>query len=517
MPVSKPRTETRTEAHDDTPAFDIPADKVALHQWIHANLGIALARRPMDLDHQAPFDYILHTFFGDRPDRGAASDRGTAFPGGAQRAEARCHAPDAVLWANRGGGKTFLGAIATALDLIFKPGIEVRILAGSLEQAERMHHHLRAFFTRDNLEPFVDGRITDTRLRLKNKSRVELLAQSQTSVRGTRVQKLRCDELNVFDPLVWEAAQLTTRSARCGDWLVRGSIECLSTMHLPHGPMARVIAEARAGKRRLFRWNVLDVLETCPPARPCDTCSLHAECRARAKEHEGGHIAIDDAVTQKSRVALLTWESEMLCLRPKRTDCVFPEFDHRRHIFEGDIETAGAVFLCGMDFGYRTAAVLWAALLPDGTLHIVDERIVQNATLGTHIAAILDPMRPRPLWLAVDPAGLQVNDQTGRSAVQLLSAAGLEYRARVSKVAPGLLAVRARLQPADGSPPRLLIHARCKRLIEALDAYHYDPARPDLDTPVKDGIHDHPIDALRYLVINLDQPRTLRQHNYIAP
>ena len=40
-----------------------------------------------------------------------------------------------------------------------------------------------------------------------------VLAQSQRSVRGLRVQKLRCDEVELFDPAVWEAAQLTTRSA----------------------------------------------------------------------------------------------------------------------------------------------------------------------------------------------------------------------------------------------------------------------------------------------------------------
>ena len=41
------------------------------------------------------------------------------------------------------------------------------------------------------------------------------------SVRGTRVQKLRCDEVELFTPEVWDAVQLTTQSKLCGGVEVR--------------------------------------------------------------------------------------------------------------------------------------------------------------------------------------------------------------------------------------------------------------------------------------------------------
>ena len=103
---------------------------------------------------------------------------------------------------------------------------------------------------------------------------------------------------------------------------------------------------------------------------------------------------------------------------------------------------------------------------------------------------------------------MAVNDQTGRSSLQVLTDAGLTIRTRRSEIAQGILAVRTRLAPADGSPPRLQVHARCKRLIEALEKYHYDANRPQQETPLKDGTHDHPIDALRYLITQLDKPFT---------
>ena len=57
------------------------------------------ARTPLIPDHAAPFDYLCHAFFeGARPAR----------PGCAT-------SPDCIVWANRGGGKTYLAAVASLL------------------------------------------------------------------------------------------------------------------------------------------------------------------------------------------------------------------------------------------------------------------------------------------------------------------------------------------------------------------------------------------------------------------
>ena len=234
-----------------------------LHEWLRCVLGVEVPRAPTEPGSSAPFDYLCHAFF-----EGAAPE-----------------SPDGVVWANRGGGKTFYAAVATLLDLAFKPGIEVRILGGSLEQSGRAYEHLRRLFEREEMRGLVDGAITERRLRLRNGSRAEILAQSEASVRGTRPQKLRCDEVDLFDPEVWEAAQLTTRSRVCGEGagavLVRGAVEAIGTMHRPRGLMASL---TRAGNgRRVFRWGFVDVLERCPQERACAACPLWDECAGRAK------------------------------------------------------------------------------------------------------------------------------------------------------------------------------------------------------------------------------------------
>lgn len=481
---------------------------------------------------------------------------------------------DCIVWANRGGGKTFLGAVATLLDLLFKPGIEIRILGGSMEQSRRMHAHLRRLIDprrNERIAAEVSGKITERRIVLRNGSEVELLAQSQASVRGTRVQKLRCDEVELFDREVWEAAQLTTRSKRCGEFEVRGTIECLSTMHLPHGLMHELLGEVAEGKRVLFKWGVVDALGACGEERTCRArngqmakgqiakegqgtegvgvpeggsdlafghlpfgdldCPLLAECGGKAKlpTRTPGHITIDDAIRMKSRVSLRTWQAEMLCLRPRRTDCVLPEFEAAGHVFAHEAPSGeGVRWVGGMDFGFRNATViLWACVDSEDVLWVMDERYEQEKLLSDHIEALLQS-RPREravagrdsrtwpklAWIGADPAGTQTHEQTGASNVQQMKKAGLVVRTKKLAMVHGLELIRARLRPAGaGVRPRLFVHARCVKLIESLERYHYDANKTASDVPVKDG-PDHAVDALRYLVQNLDRPVRVAAGSY---
>lgn len=503
-----------TDLHAE-PRF--PSSTDALHRWLKHTLDITLPRSPLIPGHTPPAAYIEHAFF----EAGALLDPPAPTP----------DALDTVVWASRGGGKTYLGAVATMLDLVFKPGIEIRILGGSLEQSKRMLAHLRRLFQNPALEPLLDGRITEHRVRLGTGSVAEILAQSQTSVRGSRVQKLRCDEADLFDPEIWEAAQLVTRSLQlrlAGGRIaeVRGSIECLSTMHLPYGLMHRVVQEARDGRRSLFRWGVVDVLETCGPEHTCSGCALRPECAGAAKARaEPGHVRVHDAVRMKSRVSEATWESEMLCLRPRKTDIVYPEFDRAVHVVgDGpDWRPPRGTLLAGMDFGFRApTVVLWAVLDEHDSLWVLAERVQAETVLEDHARAILegpgvDGITGPPLWVGADPAGRQCNDQTGVSAAGVLRKAGLTVRDGVRPLQTGVSIVRARLRPAGGpdgaSPPRLFIHARCAHLIECMERYHYPADRPESMSPEKDGF-DHAADALRYLVQNLERREGLAIRHY---
>ena len=469
-----------------------PETPAQLRAWLRLVLGLRVPDRPIDPAHSAPLDYLAHAFFDDRDPR------------------------DCVVWANRGGGKTFYAAVATALDLVFKPGVEVMILGGSLQQSQRVLAHLRRCFESDALAPLVRDRLTERRVALINGSVARVLAQSHTSVRGARPQIIRCDEAELFDPDIWRAAQLVTRSETLGGRPVRGAVEALSTWRRVGGLMDELVAPPRNDgdppTRRLFRWNAIDAVARCEPERPCEPCPLLPECARRAKRARG-HQPVDDLVAMKARADDLTWQAEMLCSRPITTDAVYPGFSPDLHVAPFPDPPASHRWVGGVDFGFRNpTVVLWAALAPDGALRVVDERVERETTLDRHIEAVRDAPWPAPEWFGVDPAGRQRSDQTGLSPIAVLRRAGLAVRARRVPLADGLRAVRARLEPAHGAPT-LLVHPRCRRLIHALRAYRFARGAPSL-TPLKDGA-DHPADALRYLVQNLDLCHDARRERYI--
>lgn len=495
-----------SETYTNTPWANAPRTPDELHAWLVEHLSVMVVREPIDPGHSAPFDYLCHAFFEERVPR------------------------DCVVWANRGGGKTFYGAIATLLDMVFKPGIEIRILGGSLEQSKRMHTHLRQLFAVEPFDELIEGKITERRIALTNGSRVELLAQSQTSVRGTRVQKLRCDELELFDREVWEAAQLTTREMGNAARRVRGSIECFSTMHVPYGLMHELIAQsAEGGARRVFKWGLVDVLGACDETHRCigddAPCPLAPECAGRAKGRSPsprtpaqtpGHISIDEAIALKQRVGRDTWNSEMLCLRPQRSDCVIPEFDERVHVIDNLPPDSGQWnCVAGMDFGIRSpTVVVFARVDPGGVVWIVDEHVASDRALGQHVA-VIRAHTPVPEWIGVDPAGRQRGLQTGISDIQAMQNAGLRVKDRRLDLHEGLKLIRARLRPASDGP-RLYIHRRCEHLIDSIRKYHYPQDLPFCDTPVKDG-QDHCVDALRYMLQNLDRAYRTTEENYATP
>ena len=447
----------------------------SLHAWIDQHTGLRVPRRAVCPGHSAPFDYICNSYF-----------------------EPAC---DQVIWAPRGGGKTSLAAVATLLDLLHKPGVSVRILGGSLEQSLKMWDYLLPQIETIAPDQIDNPRATARRLELTNGSFAAVLTQSQKSVRGLRVQKLRCDEVELFDADVWEAAQLTTRSRDDG---VRGTVEALSTLHRPHGLMQKIVESAETSGKKVVRWCLLDVLQKCPPERDCATCDLWPDCGGVAKEKCDGFFPIDDAVTMKRRVSEETWQSEMLCRRPSVRGCVFPTFSDD-HVTDPPFpldETCD--WWLAMDFGFSNPlACLWVVTRGD-QVYVVDEHVLRQKTLDEHLKIIEARPWPRVRRVACDPAGNGRSDQTALSNVDLLRRRGYVVRTKPSRIVDGVELVRAVLRSAAGET-RLRVHPRCKHLIAALRSYRY-PDNAPTELPDKDGEHDHAIDALRYFFVN--QTRT---------
>ena len=109
-----------------------PTTRAELQRWCKQWLDVALPGEPVCECHNTPLDYLEYVFF----------EKGDADP---------------LVWACRGGGKTLLGAVATLLDMLFKPGVEIRILGGSQTQSERMYEHLVRMVERHFRDRMIRG------------------------------------------------------------------------------------------------------------------------------------------------------------------------------------------------------------------------------------------------------------------------------------------------------------------------------------------------------------------------
>ncbi len=460
------------------PPQNIDELKVFLRHW----LGIEIPDKRICPHHFSPMDYLCASFFGQQ---------------------------DLLVWANRGGGKTMLAAVATILDAVFRYPSQIRVLGGSFDQSDRLADYIRDILETQPL--LLDEPPTRQRVRLVGGSEIRMLAQSQRAVRGQHVQKIRCDEVDLFDAEVWRAVQFATQSQR----LARGSIEVLSTLHRSGGLMQKLVDESRTGSEssaegyKLISWCLWEVIERCDESRRCEDCLLADDCRGIAREG-AGFFKIDDAIAIKARSSRAAWEAEMLCKGPQREWLVFSEFDPVGHVSEVEYCSDWPLYRA-MDFGYRSPLVcLWIQVTPAGRVHVIDEYSQTQLPLIQHAANIKQRDPGAVVMSYVDPAGRQKESTSGAACTELLAAQGIPCAWRTSTISEGLELIRAALAPAAGQST-LNIHPRCAELVEAFNSYHYPPpgtaaASTAPDKPVKDG-PDHYIDALRYFFVNRMRPK----------
>ncbi|MGC9454821.1 MAG: hypothetical protein ACP5HU_08135 [Phycisphaerae bacterium] len=464
-----------------------PKTPAQLAHLVRECFDLNVPSRALCEGHNSPLDYLVASFFCER---------------------------DLLVWANRGGGKTMMAAVATLLDAVYHGPVHIRVIGGSFEQSNRLAEHIRELLER-RPELLVKPPTRD-RVQLTGGSEIRMLPQSERAVRGQHVQKIRCDEVELFDERVWRAVQFATRSTA----VARGSIEVLSTLHRSGGLMHRLVSDAKrlpspaktdaGGASRgyaLLQWCLWDVIQRCPKRRRCEDCPLADDCKGVARRGEG-FFRIDDAIAIKARSSRAAWDAEMLCKGPHREWLVFPEFDLARHVRPAGFCRDWPLYRA-IDFGYRSPLVcLWLQVSPAGAVHVIDEYVRRRLPLTAHADEILrrDPPDAKVAMTYVDPAGRQKEATSGAACTELLRAAGIASTCRSSTIAEGLELIRAALAPACGDAS-LVIDPRCKRLIDAFGSYHYPPpgSAGDSEKPAKDG-PDHLIDALRYFFVNRMRP-----------
>ncbi|HET6494272.1 MAG TPA: hypothetical protein VFH61_02780 [Thermoleophilia bacterium] len=459
-----------------------PCTDDQLHAYL-ANpnfFGIRWARnritmRPACREHTPPFQYIADSFF-DRYDA-------------------------AIIWACRGGGKTYGGATITALEAIFKPGIEQKIIGASEKQARKMfnkfvpmmeanYSHLILHLTKERCELVGDGL-------------VEALTASNTSIMGDHIPRVRIDEIDELHPDVLRGAKAIAMASDRHGHHYDAKIELLSTYHRPYGNMHEEVARLTAAGAKHYKWCVFDVLQRCAPSENCKKCVLWEECQGVAKIQCNGHIPVRNARLWKQIYDPEEWRSFFLCEEPFKGGLFFKQFTKLLHVAEAPIPyNSGLPLYRGIDFGSNDPThVVWVQenKKSDGIqAWVIDEWRKKGGSLSENAVAVQRYHHEKGYRATkgdfADPSGLPYIREWNKLGFRIIP--GPKRNDRAS----GQEAVRRLLRTADGKI-RIQISPNCQYLIREMGSLHYPdprPGQPRKEDHVK--VDDHAVDALRYII-----------------
>jgi len=220
------------------------------------------------------------------------------------------------------------------------------------------------------------------------------------------------------------------------------------------------------------------------------------------------HPARDASWEREARRGLseARWRQEYEVDFEVMADRVYDEYNADSHLLTQRWQPGnnpGRIFR-GIDFGYRHPYAVWAQLLPDGTLVVFDEWEGRDATVEDLAEAInrvdaRNGLTESDVALSgCDPAGASASDAGLAPAVRLMQM-GYKLTWRTSQIMTGVELIKSRLRDARGRV-WLIFSPDAKQTVYHLKHYRWVPGR---EAPDKDDTHDHAMDALRYLVINL--------------
>ena len=275
-----------------------PKNKHQLQQWMKLLFGIILPAKSVCKDHVAPLDAAWAAYSGD----------------------------DAVIvWlASRGfGGKTTILAGVSLLELL--DGANISILGGSGQQSQRVHeveieawnHTIKTNegYLQAPLRWFIMKQPNSWLTRTRFGNSLVALTASTKSARGPHPQRLRIDEADEMDLIVFNAAQ--------GQPMAKGGISrqttISSTHQYPDGTMTDILKRAKAKGWPVMEW-----------------------CYKETCEANEGWLSQDEIDGKRSEVTEAMWDAEYDLQEPSATGRIFTA-DNLRNLFNSERVVADEV------------------------------------------------------------------------------------------------------------------------------------------------------------------------------
>jgi len=196
---------------------------------------------------------------------------------------------------------------------------------------------------------------------------------------------------------------------------------------------------------------------------------------------------------------------------------MFTSFEGRVYPFDRNLDMGEFPYnpnyptFCSIDFGFRMPAALWFQThVVGGITHInVIDEIAHKANIKTdEFVEMIQAKNYGVREYYGDPAGMQAQGQSGLGDIEIFRRNGIQVRSirdKVSRsIASGVSHVRGFMENAQGQ--RFVhVNKKCMGLAEDLENYRYPDSGEGKDLKpdhIKDGRHDHSMDAFRYFFLN---------------
>lgn len=477
-----------------------------LHRLTEAWTGEIMPFNSVCDDHQTPWHYLSSLFFEDHR--------------------------NLVVIANRDGGKTKTTAKLNALELVFKPGIEIASVGAIKRQAKKCYKYTKAYLSHPLFSKLVLKSIMEL-TEIANGSTYEQLVGTLAGVNSPHPQKLRADEVELMSRDVLEEMSMVPVS-KDG---IKASMVLISTRKFPYGNMQEYYESAKERNFEILVWCYKETAQGCPDSRSgkikriyeipdiatfgrkkmqvqaynnCLECVLLPTCRGDLKRARGW-VDIDDLIDEYLRLDTHTWLSQKECRRPSTEGLYYPEFDDNLHIIKGMVNPPESWKRgVGFDFGdtHPTVALLVARdgnPDPDMEEFIVYKEYVKSGRL------VADHVESVKAMLDFNYADDFFGDPAAAGYLREFNNNGLPIQRAYNDRRFGIQEIRKLLKvnPLTGRP-RLRFSSNCRITISQMRSYHKKRYRGRIsEDPEK--IDDDCPDALRYFVASLMRLRKVKE------
>jgi hypothetical protein len=464
-------------------------DDDELADFIEIYIGFKIPRKKVCPHHNIPFDFVADTFF-ERVNQ-------------------------AIVLANRNGGKTQNFGIKNALDALFK-GCDIASVGAIQQQAEKCYGYTQSIFMRSALlnEYLIDALMKRTKVRTKDGfvSEIQILAGTKSGVNSPHPEKANLDEVELMDwEILQEAMSMPKSSKRA-----RASLCITSTRKYSYGPMQKLLNQAEERRFKVYQWCIWEVIENCPDERSgkiivpytfvpyglkdsvtvnvyngCLDCELVEVCLTKAKQSDG-YYTIEDTIDKFKNLDREVWDAQWECKKPGREGLVYREFDEDVHLVDEIPYRPGLLTLAGQDFGYtHPAATIIIQVTPSEDILLIDELYMEKTNTNILTYRYWLPMQRRyrcSEWIC-DPRGNDEIDQM--KAANIPAKPGTD-----ALVEAGIRTVRSFLKTHRGRSRIFISKRRCPNFIGDMGSYHYIGQNKDKFS--EEGSHGP--DALRYVL-----------------